>query len=244
MRAGRSFAAIRAACASAGVVVAILATSGCGAPDDATTSRRPAAQAPSPPLGSKVFPAAAAPALDDPSRDAWQRPDAVVAALAIKPGQRVADVGCGTGYFTTRLLRATGESGHVLAVDVQQEMIDIVARRLAADERSRVTLRRSPPAQPLEATDAVDLAFCANTLYEVDDADMERFVKSMADSLVPGGRLAVLEWKPQPMRLGPPLAIRLSPARIRDLASRAGLTLSEDVDLLPTHSLLVFTRAK
>lgn len=194
--------------------------------------------------GAKLFPASAAPVLDDPGRDAWQRPDEVVAALEILPGQRIADVGCGTGYFTLRLLRAAGPGGHVLAVDVQQEMLDILRSRLDAEQTTRVTLRRNAPDRPLQATDAVDLVLCANTLYEVDEADAARFVQSMADGLVPGGRLAVLEWLPERTRLGPPLAIRLSPARIRELAAQAGLSPTQELAVVPTHSLLVFTKAK
>jgi SAM-dependent methyltransferase len=227
---------------------------GCGESDDAPKAPRPSASTPaaaSPavvgparPTGAKVFPASAARFLDDPSRDIWQRPDEVVAALGIRPGQRVADVGCGTGYFTLRLLRVTGAAGHVLATDVQQEMLDILERRLDAAEKARVTLRRNAPDRPLEAADAVDLVFCANTLYEVDEVDAERFVKSMANGLAPGGRLAVLDWKPERMRLGPPLEIRISSARISDLARKAGLSPTEDIALLPTHSFLVFTKAK
>ncbi len=231
--------------AAAVIALGALGIGGCGPSDEAPPARRRTEPPPTPrtrPAGSHVFPAAAAPILDDPSRDAWQRPDEVVAALGIARGQRIADVGCGTGYFTTRLLRATGETGHVLAVDVQQEMLDLLARRLEPADRTHVTLRRNLPDRPLEPMDAVDLVFCANTLYEVADTMLARFVQSMADGLAPGGRLVVLDWRPEPMRLGPPVAIRLSSARIRDLAEHAGLTFTEDVALLPTHLLLVFTK--
>ena len=194
--------------------------------------------------GDRLFPMSLAPALDDPGRDEWQRPDEVVAALSIRPGERIADVGCGTGYFTVRLLRATGANGHVVAVDVQQGMLDLLARRLDAADRGRVTLRRNAPDRPLEAADAVDLVLCANTLYEVDEADAAKFVRSMADGLVPGGRLAVLDWRPVAMRLGPHVSARITPDRIRDLALRAGLSPSQDLDFLPTHSFLVFTKPK
>ncbi len=226
--------------------MAIAFAGGCGEPGDAPKPPPRAATEPAParPPGPKVFPASAAPMLDDPSRDVWQRPDEVVAVLGIRPGQRVADVGCGTGYFTLRLLRAAGASGRVIAVDVQQEMLDILERRLDAAERKRVTLRRSAPDRPLEATDAVDLVFCANTLYEVDAPDLERFVKSMADGLAPGGRLAVLDWKPERARLGPPLEMRISPARITELAVKAGLSPAGDIALLPTHTYLVFAKAR
>ena len=228
-----------------GALAATIVLGGCGDPGDAPKPPPPrAVVAPARPAGAKVFPASAAHMLDDPSRDIWQRPDEVVAVLRILPGQRIADVGCGTGYFTLRLLRATGSTGHVLAIDMQQEMLDILGRRLDDGERKRVTLRRNAPDRPLEAADAVDLVFCANTLYEVDAPDVERFVKSMADGLAPGGRLAVLDWKPERARLGPPLEMRISPARITELARKAGLSPAEDIALLPTHTLLVFTKPK
>src|SRR5882672_603308 len=56
---------------------------------------------------------------DDPARDAWQRPQEVVAALMIRPGMTVADIGAGTGYFEPWLSRAVGGSGMVLALDIE-----------------------------------------------------------------------------------------------------------------------------
>ena len=189
-----------------------------------------------------MFPLAAAGALDGPGRDAWQRPDEVVAAIGLRPGDRVADVGCGTGYFTLRFLDAVGPRGHVLAVDIQQGMLDIVAARLPDDARGCVTLRCSAPARPIEAGDALDVVFCANTLKEVPDDDARSFVQSMAAGLVPGGRLVVIDWLPRRMALGPPLDQRVAPDRIRALAAGAGLVEIADVDLLPTHAFLVFRR--
>jgi ubiquinone/menaquinone biosynthesis C-methylase UbiE len=185
-----------------------------------------------------------APVLDGPGRDEWQKPDAVIAALAIRPGMRVADVGCGTGYFTVRLLRASAPGGTVLAVDVQQGMLDLLAKRLGPEERARVALRRNAPDRPLEPGDAVDLALCANTLYEVEEARAAAFVKSMADGLGPGGRLAVIEWLPGKTRFGPPDAVRLAPRRVRELAEGAGLVLEAEHDLLPMHSFQVFARPR
>ena len=234
--------------AAAAVGAAIL-VAGCDVADDRSAPDAPAAPAspaaePEQPPGEHVFPMALAPVLDDPGRDAWQRPDEIVAALSIRPGQRIADVGCGTGYFTLRLLRATGATGHVLAVDVQQGMLDLLAGRLDAAQEKLVTLRRNPPDRPLEATDALDLVLCANTLYEVDETAAARFVKSMADGLAPGGRLAVVEWRPTQMRLGPPVGIRIAPARVRELAEKAGLSLAQDLAFLPMHSFLVFAKPR
>lgn len=195
------------------------------------------------PLGPRVFPMGLAPALDDPGRDAWQCPDEVMAVLAVRPGERVADVGCGTGYFTRRLLAAAGPTGRVLAVDLQQGMLDLLSGRLSPAERERVVLRRNAPDRPLEKGDALDLVLCANTLNEVDDADQAAFVRSMAEGLAPGGRLAILNWIPSRTRLGPPVEQRITPVRVKALAGAAGLRLAAEPDTLPMHSLLVFVRA-
>lgn len=196
------------------------------------------------PLGPRVFPMDLAPVLDDPRRDEWQRPDDVIRALHIRPGSRVADVGCGTGYFTVRLLRATGEKGHVIAADIQQGMLDLLKERLGPDELACVTLRKSEPDRPLLPEDACDLILCANTINEVDDADVARFMRSMVEGLVPGGRLALVNWKAERTRFGPPLDHRISAQRVRELAEGAGLALTEDLDLLPMHSFLIFTKPK
>ena len=213
------------------------------APDaEPVAEKGPAAAPHVVPLGPKVFPLEAAPALDGPGRDAWQRPDTVVAALELRAGDRVGDVGCGTGYFTLRILKAVAPDGHVVAVDIQQGMLDLLAARLTPSDRPRVTLRCSAPSRPIEADDALDVVFCANTLKEVPDDDAAEFVASMASGLVPGGRLVILDWLPAPMDLGPPLAHRISPARIKELAKAAGLQLTREGALLPTHSFLFFTK--
>lgn len=211
---------------------------------DSAEQEQPVAVERAAPLGSKVFPLAAAPALDDPARDVWQRPDDVVAALGLSAGDRVGDVGCGTGYFTLRILDAVGSGGHVVAVDIQQGMLDLLAERLPPEDRARVTLRCSAPERPIEPDDALDLVFCANTLKEVPNADAAGFVASMASGLAPGGRLVILDWLPTPMRLGPPLEHRISPERVKELAEAAGLALTEDIRLLPTHAFLVFTKGR
>src|SRR5437773_1922441 len=68
-------------------------------------------------------PAAYIAALEDPARDAYQKPHEVSEALALKPGEVIADIGAGSGYFTLRLAYHVGQSGHVYAVDISADMI-------------------------------------------------------------------------------------------------------------------------
>src|SRR5215470_4202374 len=81
--------------------------------------------------GHRVFNPAYSFALDWRDRDAWQKPDEVVAALGLAEGDVVADVGAGTGYFLERLSRRVGASGHVYATDVQEAMLARLRARVA-----------------------------------------------------------------------------------------------------------------
>src|SRR5215216_2056640 len=65
-----------------------------------------------------------APWLDRPEREQEERPDLVLSALKLNPGDTVADIGCGTGYFTWRLAEAVGPTGHVYGEDIQPEMLE------------------------------------------------------------------------------------------------------------------------
>lgn len=68
---------------------------------------------------------------DDPARDAWQKPEKVIRFLGVRPGQSVADLGAGTGYFTVRLARAVGPHGKVFAVDIEPTLVDHLRERAA-----------------------------------------------------------------------------------------------------------------
>ena len=69
-------------------------------------------------------------ALEDPKRDAYQKPHEVLTALNLKPGEVIADIGAGSGYFTFRLAHLVGDKGKVYAVDVSPDMILHVNRRM------------------------------------------------------------------------------------------------------------------
>src|SRR5512135_3393390 len=70
--------------------------------------------------------------LEDPMRDAYQKPQEVIKALNLKEGEVIADIGAGSGYFTIRLARPVGEKGRVYAVDVIPEMVLHLNRRVRA----------------------------------------------------------------------------------------------------------------
>jgi len=69
-------------------------------------------------------------ALEDPRRDTYQKPQEVLAALDLKAGETIADIGAGSGYFTFRIAHHVGPKGRVYAVDVSPDMIRHINRRI------------------------------------------------------------------------------------------------------------------
>jgi ubiquinone/menaquinone biosynthesis C-methylase UbiE len=127
---------------------------------------------------------------DNPLRRLLHDPVRVVAPF-VRPGDRVADVGCGMGHFTLGLARAVGPEGRVLAVDLQARQLAVVerrARRAGVQDRVRTRLA-TPGSLPLDDDLSFVLAFWM--LHEVPD--LAGFLARVRDALVPGGGMLVAE---------------------------------------------------
>ena len=190
---------------------------------------------------SRVFDPGRRARLDAPERAEWQKPDEVVAALGLEPGATVADVGAGTGYFTFRIAEQVGPAGRVFAVDLQQEMLDALKERAAQTGAANVIPVLSGPVETGLDAASVDLVFAANVVHEY--RDLGEALSEFSRVLKPGGRLAVVDWKPEQTPAGPPLDHRLSPERILAAARAAGFSTADRLDLLPYHYFLFLNKA-
>ncbi|MBA3545363.1 MAG: methyltransferase, partial [Nannocystis sp.] len=132
-----------------------------------------------------------APQFDSADREAWQKPDAVIAALALAPGARVADLGAGTGYFAVRLARAVPQ-GCVFAQDLEPDMIRYLGERAKREGLANLVAVQGEPNDP-RLPEAVDLAIMVDTYHHV--ADPTGFFARVRDHLVPGGRLVIVDFK-------------------------------------------------
>ena len=144
-------------------------------------------------LLSRLRRAAKALMISSPGRDKWQRADAVVAALEIRPGERIADLGAGSGYFTTRLAKATGPTGITYAVDTDEDMLDSVEEATGQAGLPNVRPIRADPAGP-SLPERVDLAFLCNVYHHLPD--QRAYFARLATQLAPGGRVAIVEALP------------------------------------------------
>lgn len=175
---------------------------------------------------------------DDPARAAWQKPAEVIKALGLASDARVADIGAGTGYFSSRLARAV-PGGRVYAVDAEPDMV-----RYLGDRAQREQLANLVPVQADERDprlpEPVDLALLVDVYHHVP-ARVQYF-ESLRGSLGPNGRLAIVDFRLDAPR-GPPRAARIAPERVKEELGRAGYALVAEHGFLPDQYFLVFAPA-
>ena len=179
---------------------------------------------------SKIF--------DDPKRDVWQRPKELVAALALQPGQTVADVGAGTGYFSRYLADAVGPQGSVLAVEVEPTLVAHLRQRAEREHAANVVAVLAAPDDPRLPAAGVDLIFIVDTYHHLDHR--MRYLPKLRAALRPGGRVAVVDWKAGQLPEGPPPEHKIPRAQVVDEMRSAGFGLANDLDVLPYQYVLIF----
>jgi ubiquinone/menaquinone biosynthesis C-methylase UbiE len=176
--------------------------------------------------------------LDGGSRDAWQKPEEVLDALAVAEGTVVADIGAGTGYFTARFSRRVGATGRVFASDVQPEMLEALRERVAEARLDNVTVVESSFSDPKLPSGCCDVVFFSSVYKEIDDR--EAYMRRVRRALRRGGRVAILEYRPDADGPGPPKSMRMSEAQISSEMERAGFELQEHHDFIDRELFLVY----
>ena len=173
---------------------------------------------------------------DDPKRDAWQKPHEVIQALSLKPDAIVADIGAGTGYFAMRFSNMVPK-GRVYAVDTEADMVRYLAERAKREKRTNVVAVAGTPSDP-KIPGKADLIILVDVYHHV--ADRERYFRRLRDSLKPGGRIAIIDFRVDAPD-GPPRAERIAPARVIDELRAAGYAIAQQHDFLPNQYFLVFS---
>ena len=188
----------------------------------------------------RLFPPEQLVLLEAPDRDEWQQPDKIMDRLNIADGARVADIGAGGGWFTIRLARRVGPNGRVFAEDIQPQMVEAIRRRVAREGLKNVTpVLGTPTDARLEPN--LQAVLIVDTYPQLPDA--VALLRNIAAKLVPGGRVGIVDFKPDGAGgPGPALEERLDPAVIRRDAERAGLTFKSHETFLRYQYLLVFVK--
>ena len=171
------------------------------------------------------------------NRDDWQQPEKVIAALTIQPGSAVADLGSGGGYFTFRLAEAVGPTGKVYAIDVDPDMVELIAKTSKEKTVAHIEPILAKPNDPLLPKTGVDLIFTSNTYHHIDNR--VAYFANLRQYLRPGGRVAILDFDRRAWLEG--LLRHYTPSEfIKREMEQAGYRLQGEFDFLDRQSFLVF----
>jgi ubiquinone/menaquinone biosynthesis C-methylase UbiE len=177
--------------------------------------------------------------MNDPSRDVWQKPQGVVEKLSIARGSRVADLGAGGGYFTWHLAKAVGARGTVYAIDIDEKAINMIFKEMVARGTPNVRPVRAEPHDP-KLPEPVDLVFSCDTYHHINDR--VAYFRSLASSLRPGGRVAILDFHPHGLVPGL-FGRRVEKEKVRREMQDAGYLLIDDYDLVDRQHFQIFAKS-
>jgi len=177
-------------------------------------------------------------ALDDPKRDVYQKPQEVLAALDIKPGEIIADIGAGSGYFTFRLARHVSERGKVYAVDVSPDMILHINRAIRDLKVTNVVSILADPDDPLIPVASVNRFFFSDSWHHIDN--QTKYLSLMKKLLKPNGEVVMIDFHKKETPSGPPLKMRIAREDLLKQMSSNGYRLIKEHTFLPYQYFLVF----
>lgn len=172
---------------------------------------------------------------DDPTRDAWQKPDEVIRALALAPDAVVADVGSGTGYFAVRLARAVPR-GRVYGADLEPDMVRFLGERAAREGLGNLQAVHAAGESP-NLPAPVDLVLLVNTYHHI--GHRPAYFRALKDKLKPGGRVAIVDFTLDSPN-GPPKRHRVPPGRVGSEMGQAGYRPVSEHGFLTDQYFLVF----
>ena len=176
--------------------------------------------------------------LDDPKRDAYQKPHEVLTALAIEPGEVIADIGAGSGYFTFRLAHRVGDKGRVYAVDISPDMIRHLNRRIRELKAMNVTAILADADDPLLADASIDRFFFSDSWHHIEN--QSKCLSLIKKMLKPGGEIIMIDFHKKELPVGPPMQMKIAREDLIRQMESNGFRLTKEHTFLPYQYFLVF----
>jgi precorrin-6B methylase 2 len=176
--------------------------------------------------------------LERPERASEEQPQLVIDALGIKPGQTVADLGAGSGYYSFRIAPLVGPTGKVFAIDIEPAMLEAIAQRARREHVGNVVTVRSSAQDPNLPPGSIDLLFMVDVYHELE-YPYEMMTKVRA-ALKPGGRVALIEYRAEDPEVAIKPLHKMSERQVRREMQAAGFKHLQTVRTLPLQHLIVF----
>jgi len=182
-----------------------------------------------------------APWLEREGREREERTDLIIANLSLEDNSVVADIGAGTGYFSFPVARRV-PGGRVLAVDIQEEMLNIIEMRKKQAGIGNIETVLGSATDPNLPAETVDLAFIVDAYHEFSHPfEMSQAIFS---ALKPGGRLVLIEYRGEDASVPIKRLHKMTQQQVRKEMQALGFRWEGTRDFLPQQHFMTFTKPK
>jgi ubiquinone/menaquinone biosynthesis C-methylase UbiE len=180
--------------------------------------------------------------LDRREREQEEHPAEVIDALDLRPGEIVADLGAGSGYFTFRMAPKVGGTGKVLAVEIQEAMLNTLRTRAAALKATNVEVVQGSEIDPHLPVSGVDLVLVVDVYHEL--AYPFEVMTKVREALKPGGRVVFVEYRKEDPQVPIKEVHKMSVEQLEKEMKAVGLVRLRTVETLPLQHIVIFEKRK
>jgi SAM-dependent methyltransferase len=178
--------------------------------------------------------------LERPERDTEEHTEVLVEQLKLKPGETIADIGAGTGYFSRRLAIKVGATGKVLAVDIQPEMLLLLTNRMAAVGITNVVPILGSATDPKLPAASVDLVLLVDMYHEFDFP--VEVMEALCRSVKPGGRVVFVEYRGEDPAVPIKPLHKMTEMQVKREMSALPLDWVQTIEVLPRQHIIIFRK--
>jgi len=173
-----------------------------------------------------------------PERLREEEPDRMLAALDIKKGSVVADVGAGVGYHAWRLAEIVGPTGRVIAEDIQEDMIQLLRRNIEDRKLRNVEILLGTPTDPKLPLRSLDLVLMVDVYHEFSEP--VTMMKHIQNALKPEGRVVLVEFRKEDPSVPIQPLHKMSAQEVRSELEPLGFRFQSSIEFLPWQHVLIF----
>jgi ubiquinone/menaquinone biosynthesis C-methylase UbiE len=178
--------------------------------------------------------------LERPEREEEEKTDLLVDLIKLKPGDAVADIGCGTGYVSSRLAKKVGEKGVVYGEEIQQEMLDLLVKKMDSLKIANIKPVLGTVTDPKLPAGSVDAIIMVDVYHEFDHP--REMTDAMVRALKHGGRLIFVEYRAEDPNVPIKRVHKMSVDQVKKEMSVTELKWNETIEDLPRQHIIIFTK--
>jgi ubiquinone/menaquinone biosynthesis C-methylase UbiE len=174
-------------------------------------------------------------------------PENIIKEIDIKPGAVIADLGCGTGYFSIPLAKKVGKEGRVYSIDILKTKLEVVksqARLLGLDNIIIQRANLEVPEGSKLSKESVDWVMLVNMLFQSNKEGKDKIICEAKRILKKGGQMLVVEWGEQNSNIGPDKDLRVSKEELVRMAHEHGLGVIKEMNIGDFHYGLILAKYK